>query len=102
MLLHQQEINHGETTILPQHPNFKEHIKPPSNLAFKRLPLTRPQKSEAPKQCEQIFSLIIAPEAVITTLCGRDAAVELIGLYSQRVWITASGAIPAITVVPCS
>jgi len=34
---------------------------------------------------------LIEPETVIKTVCGRDAAVELIGTYSQRVWIIVSG-----------
>jgi hypothetical protein len=32
-------------------------------------------------------------EAVIKTICGRDAAVELIGMYLQRVLITVSRSI---------
>jgi hypothetical protein len=37
----------------------------------------------------------IDPQAVIQTVCGRDAAIELIGIYSQRVLITACGSIPS-------
>jgi hypothetical protein len=36
------------------------------------------------------MQVIVDLETVNKTVCGRDAAVELIRIYYQRVWITVS------------